>query len=141
MAELSATVRRVLAFLVKVQRKLPHPLVAIAIATFIAFTGRSELVLRSLGMILIFLWLSVDFWVWLLPRPDKYKLKYTFGWTVTYAMLFAVMGMMWWWLDGKLQEQREDVLQNLFSVSKTPTIAKRLQVCSHSNKQREKDNR
>ncbi len=119
-AELSATVHRVLAVLVQVQRKLPHPLVGIAIGTLIAFTGRSDLVLRSLGMTAIFLWLSVDFWVWLLPKPDKYKLKYAFGWTATYAMLFVVVGIMWWWLDGKLQEQREDVFQNLSASVKIP---------------------
>src|SRR5271170_4245516 len=82
-AEMSVAVQKIIGVLARIKSKLPHPLVGIVVATLIAFSGRSELTLRSYGILLIALWLAIDFWAWLLPRPSKYDMKYVFGWTFT----------------------------------------------------------
>ncbi len=120
MADLSSAMRWVLDALRHIQKKLPHPVVGIVIATFVAFAGRGELVLRSWGMLFIVVWLTVDLWVWLLPKRDTYRVKYAIGWTVTSLMLIAVMGIMWWWLNGKLEDQRDDVYQHLAASHSIP---------------------
>jgi hypothetical protein len=111
--ELSAAERKVNAILQKIPKVLLHPLVGIGIAALIGFSGRSELALRSYGTLAFALWLTVDLWSWLLPKKDSVGLKYAFGFTLTSAMLIGVMAVMWWWLDGQLEGEREEVFQNL----------------------------
>lgn len=111
--ELSVVERRIVATLGQAQRILPHPVVGIVIATFIAFTGRGELALRSYGILAIVVWLSVNLWAWLLPKRDKYHFRYILGWTTTNALLIGMLGIMWWWMDGKLKDQQEDVYSKL----------------------------
>lgn len=118
--KLSKIERRVLDILERVQAKLPHPVLGIVIGFLIAFAGRSELVLRSWGLLLIVAWLTVDLWAWLLPKSVRYNLKYALGCTATNAMLITMMGIMWWWMNGKLADQREDVFNQLKVEIHTP---------------------
>jgi len=92
-------------------------------AALIKISGHGELTLRSWGLLLIAIWLSVDLWAWLLPKADKYHLKFAIGWTATSVFLIGAMGIMWWLMDGKLQDQREDVLQNLV-INHRPLVGK-----------------
>src|SRR5258708_29809116 len=91
--------RTIQSYLAKVRTVLPHPVWGIVVATLLAFSGRGELLLRSLGLLLIAVWLSIDLWAWLLAKRTRWK--FVMGWTATSAMLISVMGIMWWWLDGK----------------------------------------
>jgi hypothetical protein len=109
-----------MAVLSAIQTKLPHPVFGIVIAFLIAFTGRGALTLRSWGLLLIVAWLAVELWVWLLPQQDKYNIKYAFGWTATSAMLIGMMGIMWWWMDGILKDQQEDVQLKLSATVALP---------------------
>ncbi len=111
--EMPAITRIISKWLSKAKKTLPHPLVGILIGFLIAFAGRSELPLRSYGMLIIALWMIVELWAWLLPLKDASRLKYMCGWTATSVLLIGVMGLMWWWMDGKLQDQREDVWNGL----------------------------
>jgi hypothetical protein len=85
--------------------------VALVLGVLIVFSGRGELLLRSWGAFLIGLWLAFDLWVWVLQRRDVWR--FVVGWSGTSLLLIGVMGVMWWWLDGKLQDRREDVKDKL----------------------------
>ena len=104
----------------QVQKKLPHPLVGIVIATAIAFSGRNELALRSWGLLGVAIWLAIDLWVWLLPEATRNRLAYSFGCTATSAMLIGMMGIMWWWMNGKLEDQRSEVFDHLTAEHALP---------------------
>jgi hypothetical protein len=85
--------------------------VALVLGVLIVFSGHGELYLRSWGALLIGLWLALDLWAWLLKR--EYRWKFGIGWAGTSVILIGVMGIMWWWMDGKLEDQRSDVFQHL----------------------------
>jgi hypothetical protein len=121
LAELSVIETRILAALAQAKKILPHPVAGIVVATLIAFSGRGELVLRSYGLLAIVIWLNVDLWAWLLPM--RCSLKHAIGATSSSLMLIAMMGVMWWWMDGKLQDQQEDVFDHLgIQFEMTPTL-------------------
>jgi len=85
--------------------------VALVLGVLIVFSGHGELYLRSWGALLIGLWLAFDLWAWLLKQ--EYSWKFVIGWAATSVILIGVMGIMWWWMDGKLADQRSDVFQHL----------------------------
>jgi hypothetical protein len=67
--------------------------------------------MRSVGILLVALWLIVDIWFKILPSLNRYKV--IAGWATTNALLIGVMGMMWFWLNDKLATQRDEVFQHL----------------------------
>jgi hypothetical protein len=71
--------RYVVAALSRVRAFLPHPAWGIGVATFLSFSGRSELTLRAVGLLLVVICLALDFWAWLLSRKDMVGLKYQIG--------------------------------------------------------------
>jgi hypothetical protein len=99
--------------LAKIPPKLLHPVWGIVVATALAITGRSELAFHSYGLLAAILWLIVDLWAWLLENRSRWHWRFALGAGSTSALLIVVMGVMWWWLDGKLQDQREDVWKHL----------------------------
>jgi hypothetical protein len=107
-------------YLGKIPKIFLYPVWGLVVGALVTFSGRGELTLRSWGLLLIAVWLSVDLWAWLLPRTDKYHIKYAFGWTATNVMLIGMMGIMWWWMDGKLGDQREEVFQHLTADHSIP---------------------
>jgi hypothetical protein len=100
-------------YLEKARKILPHPLWGIAVATLIAFSGRGELLLRSIGMCLVVIWLALDLWAWLLSKRAGWKWIWVLGANSTSLMLIAVRLCMWWWMDGKLKDQQDDVSKHL----------------------------
>lgn len=100
----------------KVPRIVLHPLWGILLATLLAVTWRGEITLRSSGLLLAALWLSADLWSWLL-RDHKHKWirlwRFVIGWGGTSLLLIAVMASMRFWMDGKLEEIRRDVFNQL----------------------------
>jgi hypothetical protein len=104
---------RIIQMLNNVRGILPHPVWGIVVATLIAFSGRGELLLRSVGMVLIAIWLALDLWAWLLDRAPHGRWTLVYGATSTSLMLIIVAGIMWWWMDGKLKDQQDEVFQDL----------------------------
>jgi hypothetical protein len=103
--------KRVLAILSGVQKILPHPLWAVGVGTLLATTGRGELLIRSAGLVLVVIWLAIDLWVYVLKEHWRYR--YITGSGLTSLMLLVSMGLMYWWLVGKLKDQLADVYQHL----------------------------
>jgi hypothetical protein len=95
----------------RVPKLFLHPAVAIVLGALITFAGRGELRLRATGIVLIAIWLAADLWAWV---PTKgYGWRFVAGWSGTSVLLIAAMGIMWWWLDAKLEDQEDDVFANL----------------------------
>jgi heme/copper-type cytochrome/quinol oxidase subunit 4 len=113
--EPSRYTEKAIKYLDRLRKILPHPVWGIVVATLIAFSGRSELILRSIGMCLIAIWLSLDLWAWLLRKRPRWAWTMVFGCTCTSLMLIAVMGIMWLWLDGKLADERDEAFRQLSS--------------------------
>jgi hypothetical protein len=88
-----------------------HPTVGVLIGGLVAFVGRDDLQVRSYGLLFIAFWLCADLWIVLLKR--QWIWRFTVGWTVTSLSLIAVMGTMWWGMNEKLADQRDDVFQRL----------------------------
>ena len=102
----------------RVPKAFLYPPVGLMLATFIAFSGRGELSLRSYGLALVGLWLIVDLWNCAIRKTSRWK--FVIGWTGSSLIVIAVMGVMWWWIDGKLKDQQDDVFQNLTSSVEMP---------------------
>jgi hypothetical protein len=109
--ELSMADKKVLAILSRVQKIFPHPLWGIGVATLLAIVGRGELLIRSAGLVLAVIWLAIGLWVYVLKEHWKYR--YIIGSALTSLMLLVSMGLMYWWLVGKLKDQLADVYQHL----------------------------
>jgi len=84
---------------------------AIIVGTLIEFTGPSSLQIRSFGLLIVGLWLSMDLWKWLLHKATRWK--FVIGWTSTNLLLVAVMAVMWGWMKRNLQNIREQALRNI----------------------------
>lgn len=94
-----------------------HPLWGVVVGALIAFSGHKQLVLRSSGLVLVAVWLSVDLWNWLLREHDGWSFRFVFGWSVTSFLLIGVMVVMWWWMNGQIHDQQDGVYNRLmFSV-------------------------
>jgi hypothetical protein len=107
-----------------VSTKLPKffldPRWAILIGALLTFVGRSELQLRSIGFLLIAIWLIVDLWAWNLKKKvesDSLRLwasaKFGVGWSGTSLLLIGVMITIWWGLSVQIADQQEDSYQHL----------------------------
>ncbi len=95
----------------RIPRVFLHPVLGLGVGALITLSGRGELQLRSVGLLLVALWLAVDLWAWLIKK--EWSFRFALGWTSTSLLLVGVMGIMWWWLDGKLPDQREEVAHSL----------------------------
>ncbi len=95
----------------KIPKVLLHPLWGLLVATLITISGRGELLLKSSGITLAAVWLIVDTWFRLIPTPHRYRI--IIGWVLTNFLLISVMGVMDWWLSGKLADEREDAEMHL----------------------------
>lgn len=113
MRQMPPLTSRIFVLLQWMRKVTPNPVWGIMVATFIAFSGRGELLLRSVGMLFIVFWLAIDFWNWLLTKHYGWRWMTIFGTSITNLMLIAMMGTMWWWMNGKLKDQQEDVYQHL----------------------------
>jgi hypothetical protein len=85
--------------------------VALILAWLLAPSGRGELELKGAGVVALALWLSIDLWHVLLQK--KWQWRFVTGWTGTSLLFIVSMTIMWWWLGGKLSEQRIDVALKL----------------------------
>lgn len=103
--------RKILSLFARVPKVFLYPVWGIVVAALITFSGRAELQLRSYGLVLIAMWLVVDLWAWLLPKNTRWR--FVVGWSGASVLLIGVMVIMWWWLDGKLKDQRDDVFAHL----------------------------
>ena len=92
--------------------------VALIVAWLLAPTGRGELTLKSVGAVVLALWLAFDLWHWLLHKTWQWR--FVAGWTGTGLLFIGSMAMMWWWLNGVLQDQREEVRNKLTAVARVP---------------------
>lgn len=101
---------------------LLKPWVGIAVGALITITGRSDLEIRSAGLLLVAVWLSIDLWAWLLHKESRWR--FVVGWTCTSGFLILAMAVMYWWLGGKLQEQRSDVFDGLRVANFSPPESK-----------------
>jgi hypothetical protein len=99
----------------------------ILIGACITFVGRAELQLRSIGILLMAVWLIVDLWAWILrrrvePRRQRFwhSVKFMVGWTATSVLLVAVMLTMLWGIGQKLDDQQSSVYQKLTATVELP---------------------
>jgi hypothetical protein len=100
--------------LAEVRKILPHPVVAILIASLIAFAGHSQLVIRGCGLLFVVLWLFMDLWDWLLGENTNLgRWRFIVGGIGTFAMLAVAVGIIGWMLKGEHEDQRADVFQHL----------------------------
>jgi hypothetical protein len=104
-----------------------HPVVATLIGTFLTFAGHNILLLRSIGLFLVVVWLSVDLWIWLLHKKvgNKNLLlwqtgKFAIGWTGTSLLLIIAACAMWWGLNDHLGDQQDDTSNHLTAVVSIP---------------------
>jgi hypothetical protein len=85
--------------------------VALILAWLLTPSGRGELHLKSIGAIALAAWLAIDLWHALLK--EKWRWRFVIGWTSTSLLFIGGMLVMYWWLAGILQDQRDDVMSNL----------------------------
>lgn len=101
-----------------------YPVAAIVIGTALAFAGHLEVLIRSVGILLLAIWLSVDLWIVLLGSKLSQKRirrwKYVIGWTATSTLLIATMGIMYWLLSVTLEEATDDSYHNLRATVTLP---------------------
>jgi hypothetical protein len=105
----------------KIPKIFLSPIGGLTVGVLIRFSGRGELQLRSVGLLCVAVWLSADLWARLIKRDWKWK--FVAGWTGTSLIFIGVMGIMWWLLDGKLQDQRDEVFAQLSSQHSIPEQA------------------
>ena len=68
---------------------------------------------HSWGLLLTVLWLAIDLWGWIFQKRSRWKWRFVLGAATTNLLLIGVMGLMWYWLNGKLEDQREDTYKHL----------------------------
>jgi hypothetical protein len=86
--------------------------VALIVGWLLAVSGRGELKSKSIGAALLALWLAIDLWHLLLQRNWR-RWRFVFGWTGTSLLIIGWMCLVYVWINGVLQDQREDVYGSL----------------------------
>jgi len=100
--------------LTHVRKVIRYPLVAVVIGAIVTTTIHRYLMARSIGLLLIAIWLAVDIWEWLLRKERKqHQWRFVIGWSSTSVLLVAVMLIMAWMLNGVLEDDRSEVLDKL----------------------------
>lgn len=103
----SAQLRRIPDFLLK-------PVWGIMLGAAISLAGPHNLPFKSACLLAIAVWLIIDLWAYVLHKSDTSRLRIVLvGWTLTNVLLIGVMGVMYLWLAGALQEQQDDVYAKL----------------------------
>ena len=95
----------------KLPRLFLYGPVALILAWILSYSGKGEVQLKGAGAVALALWLSVDLWHYLLRR--KWQWRFVTGWTGAGLLLIGAMMLMWFWLDEKLEAQRNDVWSHL----------------------------
>lgn len=103
--------QRISSLLQRLPRLLLKPIWGIMLGAAVSLAGPGSLVFKSGCLLAIALWLIVDVWAYTLPTAKRWKMLA--GWTLTNVLLIGVMGIMYLWLKGSLQEQQDDVSQHL----------------------------
>lgn len=111
---------------IKLLKKAPkiflHPLWAILVGLCFAIaTSKNQLQFRSIGFILIAIWLAVDWWAWLLSKgvsPNNlrrwFSWKLAIGWVGTsIILLIGVAGTMWWGVSDAVDNQQQETFEKL----------------------------
>ena len=113
--------------LLRLPKTLLNPIWAIVVGSLITYTGKSELYLRSVGLLAVAIWLATDVWALLFSvhvesrrRRIWSRLRFVLGWGCTSLFLLGVMGTMWWGLSNRLEDQQEDVFNHLTGAMHLP---------------------
>lgn len=92
---------------------LEHPIVPILLGCLIAWEAPGNIVVRSYTLLFLWLWLAWDVWQGL-KTSEWYKRHRNILFCLSCGLsALAMMETMKWFLDLKLQEQRENVRQHL----------------------------
>jgi hypothetical protein len=104
----------VAARLTQARKVVRYPLVAVVIGAIITTTIHRYLMARSMGLLLIAVWLAIDIWEWLLRKERRHhQWRFVIGCTSTSVLFIAVMSITWWMLSGVLADDRTEVLDKL----------------------------
>lgn len=89
--------------------------IAMIIALLLSWPG---FVVRTYGWLLVALSVTVDVWLWLLPKKTRWK--WPIGWTAADLLLIGVMLLAYYGMTGVLSDQREDVQEKLHGEVQLP---------------------
>lgn len=92
-----------------------HGLFALLVGCSINYVGRGEIIFRSVGVLAIAAWLIFESWVWIL-RSIRSLYKWAVGAATTDLILIISLGIMYWFLSGKLLEDRVNSWNKLDST-------------------------
>jgi hypothetical protein len=92
-----------------------HGLFGIALGWFLAYVGRSDMVLRSIGVFIGVLWLTIDVGVWLASKNSNWAQRWAPVGFAVICCLFSCMGLqiIKAFLNSDLEDERADVFQKL----------------------------
>jgi hypothetical protein len=90
-----------------------HGIIPLLIGAAVTATGHSQMLVRSIALAMCAIWLSFDLGVWVSKkRWPNHKKAMIFS-TLTCLICCSSIGIMYWFLDSTLEDQRIDVFQNL----------------------------
>jgi hypothetical protein len=99
-----------------------HGIFVILVAALISATGQFDILIRSVGIFLCVLWLTVDVGVWLSERKSRLWQHLAASCFSFAFCVFSCVGMllMHLFLSSALQDQRDNVFNNLISNHYVP---------------------
>jgi hypothetical protein len=90
-----------------------HGTIPIIIGAAVVAEGHSQMLVRSVAVVLCAVWLSLDIGVWISETKWQRQYKAITFCAASWLLCCGAMGIMYWFLESTLEDQRADVFQNL----------------------------
>jgi hypothetical protein len=83
-------------------------------------TGHSQMLVRSIAVVVCAIWLSLDVGIWISEANWREQVKAIVFCASTWILCCLAMGIMYWFLLSTLEDQRTDVSQHLVPRHEVP---------------------
>jgi hypothetical protein len=96
----------------KIEKISGHGLVPIFLGALIVFEGRSKMFVRSAALFVCVLWICLDIGLWLYKQRLRAPTKMLIISVCFTVLSYGQMKVMYYFLDGTLEDQRNDTFQH-----------------------------
>src|SRR5580658_1611919 len=97
------------------EKATAHPITPIVLGAWLAMDAAGNIPVKSYALLFLWLWLCVDLFITVEDRRRPWKNLKSWIWLIGRISASAIfmLGLVWWLLHARLEEQQKDVSSGL----------------------------